>query len=631
MADNNTTMTYNDLHPTDISWGDYYADNNIGLSKYEQKLLNTTINAEQMTALTEKLKLNKQLDIDGFQIVPITLTDADSSDDKIALIDGQPKKIRFVDVNDYDALDSKKPRERNPVKNQIQLEHASRILGKSIDELAAGDPNDPTKEHPELHNLKNYQFQRALNYFKPNTELQAYDPNTIYPDLPPQEVLAAVKIVGYDERYDRYLVEAINPETGRQVSFDMSNDPYLNMRFQISKSIDSPQNRKRVQDYLEGRNPKLNYKPLEERLYSIKEKFDDDGRFGELGDIIESNWLQTKAKWANHFIPDSWLSEETKKEYKKLADPEIGQAFADAIAGVKTSTRREYAKTIAGANEDIRNGDYVSAILKYGSAIPELIAESAIQTTAAGAASLIPYVGPVIGGLLIGTDETLSVIDDYKAEHGVDMPNSEKLKTFAGHFALAVPETLLAKTGIGGIFSSVLKKPLQAAYKAAPIKEAFKATSKAALGETGQEWGQNTWSEFMKNPDKKGLSGFIDTALEPEQQGSAIAGGLMGGAITGGLHALGLPFRIRGHNKQEKINTQRKEIENKLTVEGKAADQTLSTDLNTQVDKITVSDPTSFKETGAAIRSLATLLSNNISSINIATANKITTKQTELA
>lgn len=507
------------------------------VSPFTKKLINTTRSAEEKFNLVEKHKLNKSLDIEGYSKGNIvSMSDADSGE----FIDAQGNTInfRFADLNPIDAIDKQKARENSPYKAYLQPKLVADLTGKLENELTEND----------YTNVANYQFNEIFNSLSnKDYKFSPYNRNTIYNKVNTESIPFAYKIVGED-KYGRKLIEAINPETGRQVSFDMSNNPYLNSSFDLYKSINSESNTNRLNN-----NNKIKK--------DLRDVFDDDGRLGELADIAQSTAYQSAARLLQ-YGPD-WLVE--KEKWKKVANAETGQAIADAWAGVKISTRRDFASKMLEANKEWDNGNYIDAILGWGSQLDRVLAESTTQmgltlagtaigtgaaSIAGAGATVAGIVGVLTGASAASTDSTLNSMEQYKVNNnGKEMSASQIAKTFALHTATLIPETLLTGIGITRFLPKPISKALGTQYKNLDNISYGKVIAGSAIGEGLQEYTQGAVEDYVaQNQDnaKSLLEHFSDTDKHiPE----AVIGAMMGGALSGTGTAIKLPVDLYSNKK----------------------------------------------------------------------------------
>ena len=181
------------------------------VSPFTKKLINTTRSAEEKLKLVESHKLNKELNIEGYLNGSIvSMSDSDSG--RFIDANGNQDKFRFADLNPIDAIDKQKARERSPYKAYLQPKLVADLTGKSENELTEDD----------YTNVANYQFNEMFNSLSnKDYKFNPYDKSKIYEKSSVESIPFAYKVVGED-KYGRKLIEAINPETGRQISFEMS-------------------------------------------------------------------------------------------------------------------------------------------------------------------------------------------------------------------------------------------------------------------------------------------------------------------------------------------------------------------------------------------------------------------------
>lgn len=485
------------------------------VSSFTKKLINTTRSAEEKLSLVEKHKLTKELNIGGYQKGTIvSMGDSDSGE----FIDETGNKVgfRFTDLNPLDAIDKQKARERSPYKAALQPKLVADLTGKAENELIEED----------YTNVANYQFNEMFNSLtnKDHT-FSPYDKSRVYEKPSVESIPFAYKVVGEDD-YGRKLIEAINPETGRQISFDMSNNPYLNSSFDLYKSIDSNANRERLGKYIAS---------TEDAKTKLSEAFDTDGRLGENIDTMQSTAYQSAARLLQ-YGPD-WLVD--KKKWESIANAKTGQLLADAWAGVKTSTRRDFANNMMEANKAWDKGDYLGAITGYASQLDRVISESATQMgLMLGAGTIASTVGaPAIAAALTGAsvaavDSMLMTEEEHKANNdGKGMSGKEMFLNWAGNVALLIPEALFA----GVSFTKLLPKPLRGlmnnAFKEAPIKTASKAVVAGTVGEGVQEGVQDSFNKYFSQ-DERDAKSYTDILFSDETAQSMVIGGMAGGAIT---------------------------------------------------------------------------------------------------
>lgn len=556
------------------------------VSPYTKKLINTTRSAEEKMNLVKKYTLNKELDINGFQQGNIvSMSDADSGE--FVDSNGNITQFRFADLNPIDAIDKEKARKNSSYKSALQPKLVSDLTGKNEEDLTEEDYN----------NVANYQFNEVVNSLSnKNYQFTPYNRDTIYNISSIDNIPFSYKIVGEDS-YGRKLIEAINPNTGRQISFDMSNNPYLNSSFDLYKSINSNTNNKRIADAIYKSN---------NNIKRVIEAYDTDGRLLEDIDIVQSNALQSASRVLKR-LP-SFLVD--KEYWESLADPETGQTLADAITGVKSSTREDYTKAMNSALDNIKQGNYAESIFDIVTQFDRLLADSAVQTglmfaggglgkmagTALGLSEKIATTISVLSaGMLASADQTLANIEEYKKNNGTDMPVEDVVINFLGNAALMIPDYLLVKSGITKLFSDK--------FKSSAIKEAITDIGKSTVSEGLQEMTQDTFNEYMTQ-DQSNPNSIIDIFTSPEQQLSGIAGGVMGGGLSIVPNTVAGIRGTRVENENNNIRNQIIENNQTTTPINTESDKTISDNVKNYVSTI---DSSTFKSDEDFISTVKTL------------------------
>ena len=606
---------------------DYIVENDL-VSTYTKKLINTTRSADEKLAILEKSRLQKELDVTGYLQGSIeSMSDADSG--FFTDINGQRQAFRFADLNPIDAIDKEEARLASDYKSRLQPAMVASLTGKPVDQLTEQD----------FVNVANYQYEQIQGSLSDKDyQFNPYNPEQLY-NAPAQEqsqIPFAYKVVGKDA-YDRLLIEAINPETGRQVTFDMSTNPYLNSSFDIYKSIDSKKNRTRLDQYQVKHN---------EQAQRIADAFDSDGRISESLDIAQSTAYQTAARLLQ-YGPDFLVDSE---KWARIANAETGQALADAWAGVKTSTRRDFAKGMTEASDAWNNGDYVDAILGWGSQMDRLFAESATQmglmiagtaivagATAAtgggalaGGATLAARVGGAfLGASLAGVDKTLSTIEEYKVNNNGEMMDAGQIaQAFAMNTATLIPEAFL----IGVNFSSFLPKSVASKFGANLVSGAVlsrgKTVATSILGEAGQEGLEGAVERYLAQ-DQKNPKSFMDYLLSSDTAKEAVIGGMMGGALSGIGASVTAPFAIRSDIKTvNKIEVDREYDATRTNTGSENVDTSLSARILERLPNITLRNPADM----VGLKKVTGVLNDMLAAKNLSidTVEAINQKKAEL-
>lgn len=498
--------------------------NTDSVSSFRKKLTNTTYSAQAKNQIIKDKTLEKSYTIDGFELLDVTFADADSG----YRADGT--KFRFEDLNRIDAVDFLS--NLSDSKKRYQPDYVSSMVGKPVDSLTEED-------YRNVHDYQAIQLQKLVT--DPNYVIENYDPLTTY-TYNKAPVKLALKVVGKDI-YGRDLVEAINPATGRHLSFDLSNNPYLNANFDIYKSLDTTKNRKNLSRY--------QYEPtLDTIKKTVTETLgDNDGRIGEFIDQVQANAYRSAARLlSTDFMGKVLGSNINQEKWKAIASNEEGQALADAWAGVKTSTRRDFAKKMLEARDAVEDGNYKSAIWMAVTQFDRMLADSAVQMGLMAAGSLtgggiaaglgagvnlVKAVGTVSGAMAAATDQTLISMEDYKSNNnGKEMSGEEIAKTWAGNVALLIPETLMVGSGFSRLLPKSFGKELGIAYKKLSIPESATRIVGSSIGEGVQEMAQDTFNTYMTQ-DQKNPKSLTDIATSSDIILSGIAGGVMGAGLSG--------------------------------------------------------------------------------------------------
>lgn len=437
------------------------------MSPYEKKMYNATASIEEKMALVQRLGLKKEANIEGYRKGYITLSDDANNTpdaDSGAIIDaetGQKFDFRTTNINNYDAVDyykdvyggEGKKGSRNKQRSQPKM--VAELTGKRVEDLTPGD----------FLNVKNYQHEHWIDSLtNPNHTFTPYDRNRIYKGVDFSQntrIPVMYKVTGTDF-YNRNLVDLVSDATGKPVTFDAMQNPYLNVtnadyknhdqNFDVFRAIASPNNIKRLQEFdaQEGKSPKLSGKRLERFSHAV-EKADGNLNLGLtdkvdkyiseyengrsfLGQMIDKfSYSATRSKesfsdmaerWSRHFT-----SSEPEKEYlQKLASDNSANLYSDFIDNdiarklIYERSQKRIEQNIEQAAKDWDEGNTGDAAINLLKAIgegitnlPEMLADSSAQTTAqmgasfigakAGAAigtGVVPGLGTAIGGMIGG-------------------------------------------------------------------------------------------------------------------------------------------------------------------------------------------------------------------------------------
>ena len=196
-------------------------------SGYAAKRLNALVNFETKSAILENNTLTKKLDISGFLDGRINSTDGDSGfyyDAK-----GNKRAFRFANMNHTDSVDLQQAVNKSPYKIRNQYAYVAKLTGKDVWNLTEEDFRN-------VHDYHTIETQKAFS--DDNYQITPYDKSVTYTADTTATLPFKYRVVGQDE-YDRDLLEAVNASTGRQVSFDLSNNPFLNASHDLFKSLNN--------------------------------------------------------------------------------------------------------------------------------------------------------------------------------------------------------------------------------------------------------------------------------------------------------------------------------------------------------------------------------------------------------
>jgi hypothetical protein len=387
----------------------------------------------------------------------------DGDSGKLKLADGTEQEFRLVTSQHFDTTDKKEVAENRPYKAKLQPKVVAALTGNS----------NPTAA--DYQNVANYQYNEMLNSlsnkdykFTPYNKDTSYIKNSMTNSIP-----VAYKVTGKDND-GRLLIEAVNTNSMRDVTFDASLNPYLNDSFDIFQSIDTTQNRERIRNY------EVKNKGTISTVQELIDKYDTDNRFLEDLDMVQASFYRMWAR-AAQYGPEAIMDTDY---WAKVADESTGQEIADAWAGVKTSTRRTIANEMTKGVDQWKNGDYIDSIITIGSQFDRLFAESAAQTltgvavgaatlgvglTAGASAATASTIAMVSGATSAAVDNTLMSMEEYEANNGKAMSGADAAKTFAGYMALAIPETVFGALGIGKLLP-IAPSTVKSVSLFAPVK-----------------------------------------------------------------------------------------------------------------------------------------------------------------
>jgi len=426
-----------------------------------QKYADSALTFDQKMEVLKKRTLQKQANLEGYQEVSLTsMPDADSGDFTDANGNSVSFRLTSGSSNFYDAIDSKKVLDQNTSFSKSTTSRAAQYA--AVAEMSGKNVNELIDE--DFDNIKRYQSQQRLGSItNPNYTFEKYDPSIKYEEaaiIPPNTKIL-VKSLGKDVN-GRLLIDAINPNTGRRTGFDASNNPYLNSRFNLYKSLDTEKN---VNDLVEFEE---SHDSIVKKYNELRSRYDDDSRLGESLDMAQAALYQMGARVLQR------LPGPSKEYWDKMADAESG--FADLLAGVRPDSRKEYQREAAKVGEFIEQGEYGKATLQAFTQLDRFLADSAPQMgllaagtlasggllTAAGvtgAGATVLGARAILGAIPAGIDKALSNANAFKEDNGRDMTNAEFARNLAFTTATLVPESIMLAIfgkAVSGIFSKAV-------------------------------------------------------------------------------------------------------------------------------------------------------------------------------
>ena len=524
--------------------------NNDIVDPYVRKLVNTTYSAETKAQMAKDKLITKELGIEGYTVVEGTWIDGDT----FRYIDPSTGTERDARIrgngNFFDTADKLKSIIASDAKLRTQPNTINSITGK------------PLLTEADAANVSNYQAQQMLNQFSENPVFERYDPTRTYESVAGKPVKVGIRVNGTDS-YGRDLVDVVNPTTKQHVAFDASNNPYLNVRWDFYKSIDSEANRNRLarQEGKEQLNTLLQNINL---AGMFNERVDYDNRLLEDIDLAQSAAYRSAARilqYAPFMDKGHWAA---------VADEATGQQIADTWAGVKTSTRRAYANGMLEASNAWKEGDYAKAITGWVSNIDRVVAESATQTglilvgsQAAAAAGAGATIAGLSGALLATADATLASMESYEANNdGQKMSAEQVAQSFALNFVTMIPETMLTALNVQRFLPKPVAKEFNILFKTKDdIKKtpAYKTVLESAGGEFGQEWLQSGVEEYVAQNQENAKS-LAEVMTSGERVENAIVGALAGGATSTGLAIANTPFNANADAKKKEYDSTHTEV-----------------------------------------------------------------------
>lgn len=480
------------------------------------------LSREKANKLTEASE-SKNNKLNGYEDVTIVgISDADT----YRLADG--RTVRVSDpIYRYDAAEVEHPQttwqsikstfgfgnnEKSDYASQTQKEMVGRVLGKG--------PNIVTdKDIYSVGNMQQIQVLSDLSMNKGDERWTAQvEPGAEQVNLNSGlNIGAKIKVTGKDA-YGRVLADVVNPRTEENVTRLHAQDSRLNAFAPGYKTI--------------GKEFDANGNMID--------TVDRDGMIGEAIDIGQSSLIKQYAgtvdaldegvRWLANKVgiePESF-EKYFPKDYKiglvgdgKYTAKQLARddTTSDKLAGVMASTREDQQKSMETAKKNLIDGDYVGAAGEVMSTLPYMLGDSAGE----------------MGAIMLGTPGIISAIgnrinndaEDYKKNNEGKEPDANWIlgSTLLNSAAL-FGEKFLLKSGI----SSIIEKGLSKAGRTG-------AVAQSTVGETAQEWFDQTQQMYMTQKEGQRTAGEIATS--PDAVLAALSGGIMGGALSGAGHVVG--------------------------------------------------------------------------------------------
>lgn len=540
------------------------------VSPYTKKLLNSVRTADVLMEGVAQHKLEKQANMDGYRKGYI-LFDGNSDADSGTAIDaetGEAFNYRFNAFNQYDAGDKLESVLKSPSKSWNQPQFVLKMYG-----LQNFDGLTEEQKGALFTNVKNYHFQQMRNsLLDPNYKGEKFDPDTIYAAPTKERIEFMYKNTGGLDRYNRYLIDAINPATGRSVVFDTAQNPYLNEKFDFYKAINSNKNIKRLERW-EKQGDVISNTSFTTPTQAIENYRDNTSLLGQTYDKFDYAVDLAKSSFVGEFT--KFISSDRAKKmgvdkvfdvegWKKL-DERLEKENQTGIRGqIFTAVNKEADKFYENMQKEWGKGNYFASaknalgfLADYIGMMPEFIGQSAGQTgvgIAIGAAvgSAVPGAGTA-GGAMLGLaasvlgqgaytalSNTLDTLENFKKNNGKEMSWDETLQTFGEYLGAATYEAGLDRVFLGRLFgrSKLGQKLFGKPSKILEGKNSLQAGGLAALSEIPQEGWESTIDAYHSQKEGPDRLSRLELATSPEVVKQAIGGGVAGFGMGAGLTGL---------------------------------------------------------------------------------------------
>ena len=500
-----------------------------------KKLVNSMYSLNAKAALVEGRTIQKTLGMDGFTEEEVEFVDRDTVNIIKRDSDGNiiyRKPVRLQAYGNLDGTDAKKYVEESAFKQANQPGFVAALTGKSENELTAFD-YDNVKAYETLETYK-----AATHTGKDMYRTSSYNPAIDYTaDRTPKSAKVMLRLSGTD-RYGRPLGELVNPSNGKDIGFEFATNPFTNTAFDIYDTLNTKANRAGVESQYRQHDVLDTFA----KMKKYQDRYDADGRLPEDWDMIKASFYRMWSRAAKRgpkaiMDTDYWAI---------VADETLGQEIADVVAGVNIRTRRDMANNMVKSVEQWKNGDYSGSALTIFTQLDRILAESAAQTvgglavgaatggiaSALGASTVVAGgISTLAGGLTAAADNTMTSMEEYKANNGKDMPAEDVAKLIATNLVLSIPEMVLAKLGIGKLLPKAISSRMNSMYQQGAKARSSTLLATSIAGEYAQERFEDTVNKYFSqsqiNPES-----VYDIFMAPEQAVSGLAGGMSGGALS---------------------------------------------------------------------------------------------------
>ena len=540
------------------------------VSPYMQKLLNTARTADVLLEGVQDRKLDKQARMDGYR-KGFMIFDEKSDADSGKAVDAETGEIfdyRLSTFNHFDAVDERANALKSAYKAYRQPAYVLKLYG-----LNSFDGLTEDQQNALFTNVKRYHFQEMKrSLLDPNYKGEKFDKNKLY-DAPTQERIPFMyKVNGAKDDFNRVLIDAINPQTGRSVVLDAALNPYRNSSFDFYKSINTKKNRQRLENFYEQQDITStntfatplqainNYKEHNNIFSQTYDKFAYAVKLGQKSFVDELNKF-ISSDWAKEHGVEKVFDVKGWQHISNRLTKELATGDYGSRAQIYNEVNKEADKFYESMQKEWGKGNYFASaknalgfLANYIGMMPELIGQSAGQTgvgIAIGAAvgSAVPGAGTA-GGAMLGLaasvlgqgaytalSNTLDTLENFKKNNGKEMSWDETLQTFGEYLGAATYEAGLDRVFLGRLFgrTKLGQKMFGKPSKILEGKNSLQAGGLAALSEIPQEGWESTIDAYHSQKEGPNRLSRLELATTPEVVKQAIGGGVAGFGMGAGL------------------------------------------------------------------------------------------------